>query len=274
MIKITDQDLQALKALVREAGQIIMQVYASDDWATAEKADASPVTRADLLANQHLRQGLQQRFPDIPYMSEEERLPAWHERQHWSQYWLVDPLDGTREFLQRNGEFTVNLALIYQQRSRLGFVYAPAQDLFYWGNAEGAWLEHQGQIVSLHCRAPGSELLLLTSRRHSQHESEALAKMLVQHPEYQLRTEVLGSSLKICQIAAGQADLYLRLAPTSEWDTAAAQPILEAAGGRLLALPSAQPHAYNQQESPENPSFIALGLLDWEQDLLKALTST
>ncbi|KGK40997.1 hypothetical protein LH51_18090 [Nitrincola sp. A-D6] len=254
--------LPSLKQLACDAGDVIMQIYQDQNhWNTQQKSNDTPVTAADLAAHKLLVQGLQQLTPDIPILSEEAEIPDWQQRQHWSRYWLLDPLDGTREFLQRNGEFTVNIALIDAGQAQLGLVYAPDSETLYWGSAAtGAWKsQRSGPGLAINTRPTADKLTLLTSRRHSQHESAAIAQLLPADSTNNITTLCLGSSLKLCRIAEGQADLYLRLSPTSEWDTAAGQAILEAAGGELLQLPELNPLPYNSKASLENPGFIASG---------------
>lgn len=250
-----------------------MAIYRDQSqWNTQQKNNDTPVTAADLAAQHILVNGLVKLTPSLPILSEEGRIPDWKTRTSWASYWLLDPLDGTREFLQRNGEFTVNIALINKGISVLGLVYAPDSRTLYWGGKGlGAWKsQREGSDKPIHVRKTGKECLLLTSRRHSQHETEALQQLIDRRIYSQINSLSLGSSLKFCHIADGQADLYLRLAPTSEWDTAAAQAILEAAGGILLALPDATPLRYNQKDSLTNPSFVAMPMPtpDWI-DLLK-----
>ncbi|WP_417582415.1 3'(2'),5'-bisphosphate nucleotidase CysQ [Nitrincola sp.] len=256
------QLLPSLKQLACEAGDAIMHIYQDPaHWNTQQKSNDTPVTAADLAAHKLLVQGLQQLTPDIPILSEEADIPDWQQRQHWSRYWLLDPLDGTREFLSRNGEFTVNIALIEAGQVQLGLVYAPDNETLYWGSAAtGAWKSQRlAPGTAIHTRSAAANLTLLTSRRHSQHESAAIAQLLPADATHNLTTQCLGSSLKLCRLAEGKADLYLRLSPTSEWDTAAGQAILEAAGGELLQLPELTPLPYNSKDSLENPGFIASG---------------
>ncbi len=264
--------LPTLKQLACDAGDVIMHIYQDPThWNTQQKSNNTPVTAADLAAHKLLVEGLQQLTPDLPILSEEAEIPDWQQRQHWPRYWLLDPLDGTREFLHRNGEFTVNIALIEAGQTQLGIVYAPDSETLYWGSpAIGAWKSQRLEAgTAIHTRSVEGTLTLLTSRRHSQHESEAIGQLLPADAS-NITTQCLGSSLKLCRIAEGQADLYLRLSPTSEWDTAAGQAILEAAGGELLQLPELNTLSYNSKASLENPGFIASGQkrLDWRPLLL------
>ncbi len=258
---ITPELLVSLKRLIVEAGDAIMKIYQDTDaWNTQQKENDTPVTAADLAAQEILISGLSSLTPDLPILSEEGQISDWAVRQHWLSYWLLDPLDGTREFLQRNGEFTVNIALIHQSRAILGLVYSPASKTLYWGGEQlGAWKsENDSSAQRISVRPRSKECILLTSRRHSHFEQEALNQLIDQGIFEKIESQSLGSSLKFCHIAEGKADLYLRISPTSEWDTAAAQAILEAAGGTILQLPEACSLHYNTKASTTNPSLIAL----------------
>ncbi len=256
--------------IARAAGAAIMAVYRSD-FAVQTKADASPLTAADLAAQQVIMTALAQLDPVLPILSEEARALAWSERQHWSRYWLVDPLDGTREFVKRNGEFTVNIALIDDHEPVLGVVLAPVTgELYVAARGHGAWLQAQvaGDWRRISTRPLQQPSLVAGSRSHGGAQSELLQRLV--GTDYALLP--LGSSLKFCLIARGAADVYLRLGLTSEWDTAAAQCVLEEAGGAVLDL-SGQPFRYNRGESLLNPEFLAVGdrTVDWATRL-RALT--
>lgn len=246
--------LNPVRAIARAAGEAIMQVYAGD-FAIEHKADDSPVTEADLAAHRIILAGLTALTPSIPVLTEEGGLPAWAERQQWSRYWLVDPLDGTREFVKRNGEFSVNIALIEQHAPVLGVVYAPALGLEYAAvHGVGSWRFHaDGRQEELSVRPVPTVPTLALSRSHGSKKEQALIDALG-------TVEIVrcGSALKTCLVAAGEADLYPRFGPTSEWDTAASQCVLEAAGGQLVDLAGSR-LGYNHKESVLNPSFVAFG---------------
>jgi len=249
-------------AIARAAGAAILEVYHSD-FAVQTKADASPLTAADLAAQQVIMAGLAALEPVLPVLSEEAKALPWSERRHWSRYWLVDPLDGTREFVKRNGEFTVNIALIDEHRSVLGVVLAPVSgELYVAALEQGAWLQTQadGPWRRIRTRPLGQPPLVAGSRSHGGAQGSVLQRLI--GSDYQLVP--LGSSLKFCLIARGAADVYLRLGLTSEWDTAAAQCVLDEAGGAVLDL-AGQPFRYNRGESLLNPEFIAVGdgTIDW-----------
>lgn len=253
---------RAVGDIARAAGAAILDIYHSD-FAVQTKADDSPLTAADLAAQQVILAALSQLEPQLPILSEEAKALPWSERQTWSRYWLVDPLDGTREFVKRNGEFTVNIALIDQRRSVLGAVLAPVTgELYLAEQGQGAWLQAQAGADwhGLRTRALGEPAIVAGSRSHGGAQGGLLEQVI--GTDYQMLP--LGSSLKFCLIARGHADVYLRQGLTSEWDTAAAQCVLDEAGGAVLDL-SGQPFRYNRGESLLNPEFIAVGdcTIDW-----------
>jgi 3'(2'), 5'-bisphosphate nucleotidase len=248
--------------IARAAGDAILSIYHSD-FAVETKADASPLTAADLAAQQVIMTGLAALDPVLPVLSEEAKALPWSERQHWSRYWLVDPLDGTREFVKRNGEFTVNIALIDDHQTVLGVVLAPVTgELYIAAQGQGAWLQTQvgGEWQRIRARPLAQPPVMAGSRSHGSLQDSMLNALL--GPDHQLVP--LGSSLKFCLIARGAADVYLRLGLTSEWDTAAAQCVLQEAGGAVLDL-QGSPFTYNRGESLLNPEFIAVGdpSVDW-----------
>jgi len=240
--------------IARAAAGAILAVYHSD-FAVEEKGDHSPLTAADLAAHRLIVAALAELTPGWPVLSEESSDIDWATRSRWSRYWLVDPLDGTREFVKRNGEFTVNIALIDEHRPVLGVVQAPVggELACAWQNG-GAWsIGADGSRRALHARPRREPLIIAGSRSHgSEREATLLARLgpVVRQP--------LGSSLKFVRIAEAGADLYLRLGPTSEWDTAAGQCVLEQAGGAVMDL-DGRPLRYNTKASLINPEFVAVG---------------
>jgi 3'(2'), 5'-bisphosphate nucleotidase len=260
--------LPELIDIARQAGKAIMQVYAgSID--VENKSDNSPLTQADLVAHRIIEAGLKQLTPDIPVLSEESADIPYTTRSQWQRYWLVDPLDGTREFIKRNGEFTVNIALIEGSKATVGVVYAPAMGLLYYADESGAYKQQDGHAaIAIKARKLNSEdITIAGSRSHT----DARLQRFVENIEKKLSPVKLipmGSSLKICMVAEGSADLYPRLGPTSEWDTAAAQSVLERAGGSLQDT-QGEPLLYNGKESLLNPEFFADGASthDWRQYL-------
>lgn len=253
---------EACIGLAREAGDAILAVYARD-FSVETKDDQSPLTQADLASHRIIVDGLRRLAPDIPVLSEEDADIAWDVRRQWPRHWLVDPLDGTREFVKKNGEFTVNIALIEEGRPVLGVVFAPVTDYLLHAEAGvGAFLRDRGRDLPLQTRRPAtSPLRVAASRSHlDERTAAALARM------GDTERHGLGSSLKFCRIAEGSIDVYPRFGPTSEWDTAAAQCVLEAAGGAVLRL-DGTPLDYNRKENILNPHFIALGdtSLPWRE---------
>lgn len=250
----------ALCALVQEAGEATLAWWNKPLEVTA-KSDDSPVTAADLAAHQLIVQGLQTLTPDIPILSEEAADVPLAERERWSRFWLVDPLDGTKEFINGSDEFTVNIALIENGQATLGVVGVPARKQLFWGGLNlGAWQRTANQAPQpIRVRRSEGKLTVVASRRHSSPEQEALLEKLANHCSIEQIN--VGSSLKFCQIASGQADLYPRFAPTSQWDTAAAQAVVEGAGGRVIGL-NGQRFGYPTRDNWLNPYFIAMGELD------------
>lgn len=255
---MTDRDAgllaDAVIDLAERAGGEILAVYRGD-FDVETKADDSPLTAADRAAHACITRDLRALAPGIPVLSEEAGFPAYAERRHWTRYWLVDPLDGTKEFVKRNGEFTVNIALMEAGEPILGVVHAPVLGRSYLGvRGEGAERRDSGGRTSLRTRALGDgPLTLVVSRSH---RDAAVDRLLERLPE--CTTTSVGSSLKFCLVAEGLADLYPRFGPTSEWDTAAAQCLVEAAGGRVTRL-DLEPLRYNRKESVLNPDFLAFG---------------
>ncbi len=249
--------LPQVQRIAQDAGQAIMAIYNATRGTVDEvsyKADGSPLTQADLAAHQVIARGLSQLTPSIPVVSEEDSTSEVH-RKPVGRFWLVDPLDGTKEFVARNGEFTVNIALIENGRPVLGVVVAPARGQSYWGIAGlGAWREADGRVEPIRVAAApervGRPLRVLASKSHLNAETRAYLQQLGPHELVQA-----GSSLKFCRMAEGSADLYPRLGPTCEWDTAAGQAVLEAAGGKVLNL-EGERLCYGKP-AMTNPAFIA-----------------
>lgn len=249
--------LAACVRIAQRAGEAILTVY-EEDFDVETKADNSPLTQADLASHRVIVDALRELTPDIPVLSEESTGITDEERLSWSRYWLIDPLDGTKEFVNRNGEFTVNIALIDNHAPVMGVVHVPVHAQTYAGLVgTGAWRQDGGeerQPVSISTRRPPAEVpVIVGSRSHANPKLEACLAPLGP-------TELIsmGSSLKFCRVAEGVADLYPRLGPTSEWDTAAAQAVVEAAGGQVLEF-NGKPLAYNREADILNPWFIVVG---------------
>ncbi|BCX82042.1 3'(2'), 5'-bisphosphate nucleotidase [Methylomarinovum caldicuralii] len=250
----------------RWAGQRIMKIYASD-FNVAFKDDRSPLTAADTAAHRCIVDSLSRLDPAFPILSEEASDLPYEERCQWRTYWLVDPLDGTKEFIHRNGQFTVNIALVHDHEPVLGVVYVPAEGTLYYGAAgQGAFKQvADGSPQPIRVRKPVPErLVIVGSRSHQTPEFAEYLRRL--DGDYELIS--IGSSLKFCLVAEGSADLYPRLGPTSEWDTAAAHCVVVQAGGFVVDL-SGKPLRYNTKASVLNPYFLAYG--DDSRDWLRYL---
>jgi 3'(2'), 5'-bisphosphate nucleotidase len=242
--------LDKICQLARDAGDAIMQVYnGAQPMDVTRKSDDSPVTAADLAAHRVIVQGLAALSPDVPVLSEEDP-PSWDVRQHWQKYWLVDPLDGTKEFIKRNGEFTVNIALIEKGKPVLGVVYAPVLDVMYSAAEGKAWKEEHGKKTQIHAREARPPLVVV-SRSHFDNDTE-LKEYLHQLGEHQ--TTAIGSSLKFCLVAEGSAQLYPRFGPTNIWDTGAGHAVAIAAGAHVHDW-QGKPLDYAPRESFLNPGF-------------------
>ncbi|MBT1442976.1 3'(2'),5'-bisphosphate nucleotidase CysQ [Shewanella sp. JM162201] len=253
MVTLNIDLLEQLGQIARDAGDAIMQVYGQHDFDISQKSDDSPVTAADLASHGVIVAALSSAFADVPVLSEEAVIP-WQTRRHWQEYFLIDPLDGTKEFIKRNGEFTVNIALIRDGEAVAGVVYAPVLGRSYLGaRGVGAYLEVDGKREALVVNAPLRAVPVVVGSRS--HQSDAMAGYLNTLGEHEMLS--VGSSLKFCMLAEGRADLYPRLGPTSEWDTAAAQAVLESAGGQVVQFDTNEPLRYNSKEDILNPWFMA-----------------
>ena len=264
---------QALQKIIHDAADVIMDIYQRSDLGIEQKSDDSPVTAADLAAHNVILAGLQLLTPDIPVLSE-EGVVAFEERSQWPMLWVVDPLDGTKEFIKRNGEFSINIALVENGEPIVGMVYLPTTTEGYFGVTRpwkdlpvGAMKWQGDEYESIKLRVPRDPIVVMTSRSHGPALPKDLKETLKLTYE-QVRELPKGSSIKGCRIAEGIADLHLRRGPTSEWDTAAQQAIIEAAGG-MLVTPTGKPFRYNQRETLLNGHFfvsgpeIAPSVIDW-----------
>ena len=251
--------LEAVREIAHAAGRRILDVY-ERDFEVEQKDDRSPLTEADRAAHEIITTQLQRLTPGIPVLSEESVKVSYEKRAGWKRFWLVDPLDGTKEFINRNGEFTVNIALIDGFRPVLGVVYVPLPALTYFACAGQGASKQKGDsaMETIHARRyEGGKPMIVASRSHAGPETEAFLKNVGEHDVVSL-----GSALKFCLVAEGTADVYPRLGPTMEWDTAAAQCVVEAAGGRVTDL-NRKPLAYNKP-SLLNPSFLVSGAGDYD----------
>ncbi|MCS4306439.1 3'(2'), 5'-bisphosphate nucleotidase [Rheinheimera pacifica] len=249
--------LDPVKSAAREAGAELWQLYQSGDFQQQQKADLSPVTSADLAANRIIINRLSELTPSIPIISEESHLIPLAQRQHWPRYWLIDPMDGTQEFVAKSGDFAVSIALVEHGWPALGVIYWPKEDIMYYASrGNGAFKQRRNLInrMRVNQHQAGQTLKIAVSRRQplqpivdllqSQHDVEYIA---------------LGScSLKSCLVAEGKADCYMRLGPTGEWDTGAVHVIVEEAGGKILDS-EFTPLSYNQRDTLANPDFMVMG---------------
>ncbi len=253
------------------AGQAIMPYYQQDKTVlkTQKKSDQSPVTEADLAAHKVIAEGLAQLTPDIPLLSEEDdQYFAYEKRRDWQRFWITDPLDGTRGFIAGLPEFSVNIALVDQHHAVMGIIYSPVEQILYAGmQGQGAFKQKVGETKqSISARAiPWDSVVIATGHYHN---PKRLAGLLDDKINYQRLP--LNSSLKFCKLAEGAADVYPRFGPTSEWDTAAGQCILEAAGGAVVDL-SGQSLQYNAKSSLENGAFVAMADPSVQQRILTLL---
>lgn len=242
--------------IAQHAGELIMAVY-QRDFDIEHKADDSPLTEADLTAHHHIVRALETLTPAIPILSEESGHISWDTRRQWGEYWLVDPLDGTKEFIKKNGEFTVNIAHIKNGQPVWGVVVAPALGVTYHGGTATGGSVKQTEKGEQHIRVAelpeGKNGWCIVGSRS--HQSAAFAEFVSQFDQPHITS--MGSSLKICLVAEGKAHLYPRLGPTSEWDTGAAHAILAGAGGEITQLDSGEVLLYNRKENILNPYFIA-----------------
>ena len=251
---------QQVLPIAQEAGKLILEIYGKDDFQVEKKTDDSPVTIADKISNDFICAALEKLTPNIPIVSEEKPVADFAERSQYEYYWLVDPLDGTKEFINRNGDFTVNIALIYKKNSVLGVVFVPVQQKTYWAvKGQGAWEignNVKKQLFADTFKMSQSGLAIAVTRSHFNQETANYIGEFA-FP----RLIAAGSSLKVIMVARGEAHLHPRFGPTMEWDTAAPQIILEEAGGKILKHDGSL-FEYNQKDSLENPDYFVYGKLE------------
>lgn len=247
--------------IATQAGKAIMEIYNSEDFGVETKADDSPLTIADKASNEVIEAGLHELNPEIPILSEEGKDIPFETRSKWSSFWLVDPLDGTKEFIKKNGEFTVNIALIEDGEPVFGIVYAPAIRTLYWGNKTAAYKlkttdDHDWNELEqepLHSKPNLQPYTIVGSRSHSNEQTQKFVESKrLEHSNIEFLS--MGSSLKLCLVAEGLANVYPRLGPTMEWDTAAAHAIVVGSGARVYQV-GGGPLVYNKKNLL-NPEFI------------------
>jgi 3'(2'), 5'-bisphosphate nucleotidase len=255
-------------ALAKQAGDVILEIYNRSDYTVVEKTDSSPLTDADIAAHNILEAGLKTIF-DLPVISEESQTPSKEERDSWDQFWLIDPLDGTKEFIARNGEFTVNIALISHHEPVFGLIYAPvSNEVFYGGNGKAYCIKGNQAPVLLKASNPGAQvrehnhIRVFGSRRHATEQLDRLREHLVERLA-PVELISVGSALKLAYLAAGQAELYPRFGNVSEWDIAAGHAILRCVGGDILTR-QYEPMQYGDKPSMIVPGFLAIGCLDYD----------
>ncbi|MGL4610750.1 MAG: 3'(2'),5'-bisphosphate nucleotidase CysQ [Trueperaceae bacterium] len=262
-------DVQKVVQIAREAGEKILEIYETADFNVEMKADNSPLTKADIASHEHIVGRLQALSPEIPILSEESKDITYTERSKWTRFWLVDPLDGTKEFIKRNGEFTVNIALVENSTLVLGVVHTPALGVTYYAvKGEGAFKQDKDGTKPIQAQQTvNGTLQVVASRSHAGQETQDLLTALGK--DYTVNLVSKGSALKLCLVAEGSAHLYPRLGPTMEWDTAAAQCVAEEAGAIVTDATGAK-LLYNK-ENLLNPFFIVNGVpgLEWQRYLPK-----
>ncbi|KXF82539.1 3'(2'),5'-bisphosphate nucleotidase CysQ [Enterovibrio coralii] len=261
------QLLQPVIEIARASGQVILDIYQRGDFEKKVKSDDTPVTSADMAAHKLVTERLSALTPDIPVLSEEDASIPFKDREGWERYWLVDPLDGTQEFIAGSGDFATIIALVENNQPVMGVVYGPVSGVSYYAaKGHGAWkIMPDGEKHRLSILKHEDELASLSIAISRRQDIKAITDRLEPSRNYDLVP--LGSAaLKSCLVAEGAVDCYLRLGPTGEWDTAATQCIVEEAGGRILDM-TLSPLSYNERDSLENPNFIVLGdtELPWRQ---------
>lgn len=257
--------------IARKAGQLILDIYETKQYQAYTKDDETPVTSADLAAHKLITEALKELTPEIPVLSEEDADISLKHRAHWHRYWLVDPLDGTQEFIARSGDFATIIALVENNHPVMGVVYGPVSGVTYYAyQGKGAWkIPEMGESVKIYTHKhefDKQSIAIAISRRQN---INRITNCMSADWNYELIP--LGSAaLKACLVAEGAVDCYLRLGPTGEWDTAATQCIVEQAGGRILST-RLDPLSYNERDTFQNPNFIVLGDADlpWDEILVK-----
>ena len=242
-------DIEDIKGIAFDAGRLIMEIY-NRDFTIEYKDDKSPLTEADIKSNELICNALERLYPAIPIMSEENKEAAYEERKKWEYYWCIDPIDGTKEFIKKNGEFTVNIALVHKNIPVLGVVYAPVLELMYYSKkGVGAYKNE----MKLPIVREDNGYIVVASKSHMSNETQTFVEKIQTDKVKELIS--MGSSLKLCLVAEGKADIYPRMAPTMEWDTAAAHAIVLEAGKTVVQYENKEPLVYNK-ENLLNPWFI------------------
>ena len=258
MIMIENIDIHKINSIAKKAGDEIMKIY-QQDFEVDYKKDNSPLTKADIKSNEIITESLKDLYPEIPVLSEENKEVPYNIRKNWEYFWLIDPLDGTKEFVKKNGEFTVNIALIYKDTPVLGVIYAPVLEVLYYAQKDrGAFKQEKNkkpQKLPIYKHTSNNTLKVIVSKSHYNQETKYFVNNLKNKYKKTIEFIRIGSSLKLCLIAEGKAGIYPRLAPTMEWDIAAGQAIVEQAGGEVLKYKSQESLKYNKQNLL-NPLFV------------------
>jgi len=263
MVMIKNINIQKINFIAKEAGDEIMRIY-QQDFEIDYKSDNSPLTKADLKSNEIITESLKNFYPEIPILSEENKEVPYNIRKNWEYFWLIDPLDGTKEFVKKNGEFTVNIALIQKDTPVLGVIYAPVVEILYYAQKDrGAFKQKKNrkpQRLPIYNHPNNNTLKVIVSKSHYNQETKDFVNNLKSQYKNYKKIEFIniGSSLKFCLVAEGKADIYPRLAPTMEWDTAAGQAVAEEAGGEVVKYKMKTSLKYNK-ENLLNPWFITKG---------------
>ena len=251
-------DIHKINFIARKAGNKIIKIY-QQDFEVDYKKDNSPLTKADIKSNEIITESLEDLYPKIPILSEENKEVPYNIRRNWEYFWLIDPLDGTKEFVKKNGEFTVNIALIHKDNPVLGVIYAPVLEVLYYAQKEkGAFKQEKNkrpQRLPICREANNDTLKVIVSKSHYNQETKEFVNNLKNQYKKTIEFICIGSSLKFCLISEGKADLYPRLAPTMEWDTAAGQAIVEQVKGEIIEFNNQAPLKYNKKNLL-NPWFI------------------
>lgn len=261
MIMIENIDIHKINSIAKKAGDEIIRIY-QQDFDVDFKNDNSPLTKADIKSNEIIVNDLKYLYPDISILSEENKEIPYKIRKNWEYFWLIDPLDGTKEFIKKNGEFTVNIALIHKDTPVLGVIYAPVLEILYYAHKDqGAFKQEKNekpQRLPIYKHTNNDALKVIVSKSHYNQETKYFVNNLKNQYKKTIELIRIGSSLKLCLITEGKADIYPRLAPTMEWDTGAGQAIVEQAGGEVLNFKTKSPLKYNKKDL-HNPWFVTKG---------------
>jgi len=252
-----DIDIKEIINIAIKAGDEILKIYKKDykiETKTDENNFESPLTEADLISNKIITDFLKEKYPQIPIISEENKEIPYEERKNWNKFWLIDPIDGTKGFIKKNGEFTVNIALIKDNKPSLGVVYLPVKNETYYSDGEKSYKIENNETKEIHVKEPENNIIVVGSKSHMNEETQEYINQLKQKYE-NIEFISTGSSIKLCLVAEGKADFYPRLGPTMEWDIGAAHAVVKTAGGKVLQHNKEEELKYNKEDL-HNPYFI------------------